>query len=519
MASDTIRTEQFRTLLLEQAINIWKHRWLALGVAWCLCVSGWIGVTLFPQRYEADAQAFVDVNGFLTPLLKGLVVETTPAQSEGYLRQTLLSRPNLEQVIVLADMGGPSMTPMKREQLVDSLGRDIKVTTQSNNLVSIAYTNSRPKVAKSVVDAMLTVFAEKAANSSRSEMEKAQAFLNEQIGQYEAQLRAAEKRRADFRKKNAKYFNDSGVARPDTLQQQSNQARQQYEEALATRNALLTQIAQVPQLLSVASAPVVGESGQIVAASPQVRLAQAKRHLADLKLVYTEKHPDVVAAEKSVKDLEAENGDVHRPTGEGKQQISNPVYEQLRLKLADSQAQIPVLKQRLDKVTQDYEQAVALSADLPEISAKSQDIDRDYDVIKKNYDELVQRRESANLSQAADDRADRTQFRIVNPPQAPIYPAFPDRLVLYTAVLLLGIIGGAAAPLVMAQLRPTFGSSARLRELGLPVIGAVTHVQGVRPQSGFGRIAGVAFVGGMSVLVSFYGALIFVMTGILRGIW
>src|SRR6202035_2907286 len=99
---------------------------------------------------------------------------------------------------------------VQHEELVDALANEIKVTTDGNNLVSISYNNRDPQTARTVVDALLTVFAEKAANSSRVEMDKARAFLTGQIAQYEVQLRTAEQRRAAFRKKYAEYFTDSG---------------------------------------------------------------------------------------------------------------------------------------------------------------------------------------------------------------------------------------------------------------------------------------------------------------------
>jgi polysaccharide chain length determinant protein (PEP-CTERM system associated) len=510
MVTANIPAESLKTLFLEQVITVWNRKWLALLVAWTVCIVGWAGVMFIPQRYESNARAFVDVDGLLTPLLKGLIVNTTPAESESYLRQTLLSRPNLEQVIVLANLGGGALTSLQREELVDALATEIKVTTEGDNLVSISYSNNSPTVARDVVDALLTIFAEKAANSSRTEMDKARAFLTSQIQQYEVQLRASEQRRAAFRKQYAAFFNESGVARPEVLQQQVAQLQQQYEDALTTRNALNAQLKQIPELLSVDSAPTIANSGQIVAASPEVRLAQARRHLADLKLVDTAKHPDVITETRTVADLQAEV-DAERKTGgsaEGKNQISNPAYEQLRLKLVDIETAIPAIKERLDKATADYGHAKSLGAQIPDIEAKSLDIDRDYEVIKQNYDELVKRRESANLSQAADDRADRTQFRVIDPPQVPIFPAFPNRFLLLSLVTLVAIGVGIASPIGLSRAHPTYASVSRLRTFGLPVLGAITSIPGPRSGSFVQRLSPTLFVLATGCLFATYGGIL-----------
>jgi polysaccharide chain length determinant protein (PEP-CTERM system associated) len=516
------RSESFGNLLLEHAITVWRGRWIALLVAWIACLATWAGVEMIPQRFESDARAFVDVNGLLGPLLKGLVVETTPEVSEDYLRETLLSRPNLDQVIALAKLGGPlPQTNVGHEGLIKELATNIKVTTDGNNLVSIGYVNRDPVVARNVVNALLTIFAEKAANSSRLEMDRARTFLNSQISQYEVELRDAEQRKAAFRKKYANYFTDSGVARPEVLEQQAAQLRQQYDDAIATRNAIAAQLAQVPQLLSVASAPAVSNTGQIVVASPETRLAQAKRNLSDLRLSYTDNHPDVIAAKQAVAQLQADVDAQRsgRKSSEGMAEISNPAYEQLRLKLVDAQTILPSLKDRLDRVSADYERAKSLSGDLPGVEAKSQDVDRDYDVIKANYDELVKRRESVNLSQAADDRADHTRFRIVDPPTVPIFPAFPNRVILLSLATIFGLAAGFAAPIVFAQIRPTFASSRHLRELGLPVVGVITYVRGAEPMNMIGRIGGGVFVSAAASLLVAYASLLAVAVGVTRGPW
>jgi polysaccharide chain length determinant protein (PEP-CTERM system associated) len=519
MAVDSVQPDSLRRLFLEQAITVWKHKWLVLAVAWITCAAGWAAVMMVPQSFESNARAFVDVNGLLTPLLKGLIVDTTPAESEGYLRQTLLSRPNLDQVIVLANLGPPLQSAAQHEELVNTLAKDVSVRADENNLVSISYANRSPVVAKNVVDALLTIFAEKAASSSRVEMDKARSFLNEQIGQYASELRAAEQRRAMFRKKYESYFTDTGVIRPETLQAQVTQLRQQYEDGLATRNAIASQMAQVPQLLDVTGPPAVSNNGQVVVASAETRLAQAKRNLADLQLVYTDKHPDVIAAKRTVAELQAEveSDRKGKGTGEGKVQISNPAYEQLRLKLVDADAMLPALKSRLDKATADYDTAKSLSAEVPEIDAKSQDIDRDYNVIKTNYDELVKRREATNLSQAADDRADRTQFRVVDPPQIPIFPSFPNRILLFSLATLLGIGAGLAAPIALERIHPTFGSPARLRGLGIPVIGTVTLAPSV---GGTGiLLRNGLYATAMASLLVVYAGLMFVATNLHRELW
>ena len=72
---------------------------------------------------------------------------------------------------------------------------------QTRNLFTITYRNASPKLAHDVVQTLLSIFVESATGTNRTDMENAKRFLEHQISSYEQQLRAAEKRRADFRTK------------------------------------------------------------------------------------------------------------------------------------------------------------------------------------------------------------------------------------------------------------------------------------------------------------------------------
>jgi polysaccharide chain length determinant protein (PEP-CTERM system associated) len=517
MASTRSGVENVKHLLLEHGIALWKRRWLAVAICWSICVVGWATVWMLPNRYQSDARAYVDVNGLLTPLLKGLVVDTPQSQSIEYLRQTLLSRPDLEQVVYMANLAKPGIDDVEREQLVTDLAADITLKPDQQNLISLAYVNRSPSTAKNVVQALLTILSEKATASSRVEMDHARKFLDAQIGQYEGQLRAAEKRRADFRKQYADYFSDNGLPRLQVLQQQIIQFQQQYEDAQIMKKSLGAQMSQVPQVIDVDSTPTVSTSGQVVTAAPAVRLAQAQRNLAALELEDTDKHPDVLSARRMVADLKAQVSS-HSGDAEGKIQTPNPAYEQIKLKYVDAATAVPLTKQRLDKAQADLDKVRIAFGNVPDIEAKAKNVDRDYDLVKANYDELIKRRQAAALSQAADDQADRTQFRVVDPPQIPIMPAFPNRPVLYSIVLLLGLGGGVFGPLLLSQMKPTFSSVTSLRELGLPVIGSIAYVRHAGVSPFLSTSSGRLFVGANVALLGFYLVLLLHSSGLYRGV-
>jgi uncharacterized protein involved in exopolysaccharide biosynthesis len=193
--------------------------------------------------------------------------------------------------------------------------------------------------------------------------------------------------------------------------------------------------------------------------------------------------------------------------GGGRTTITSGVYQQVQVQLVEQQSQVASLQQRVDQTQADLKRLTALAATAPEIEAQAQDIDRNYDVLKKNYDELLSRREATNLSQAADTKADQIQFRVVDAPQVPLAPVAPNRPVLFSAVLVAGVLGGLLIPIMLAQIDRSFATLQRLRGLGLPVVGGVSYVamfrtraQATLETAGFGATA--------LALLMLYGVLI-----------
>ena len=112
---------------------------------------------------------------------------------------------------------------------------------------------------------------------------------------------------------------------------------------------------------------------------------------------------------------------------------------------------------------------------IPEIEAELVRLNRDYEVNKQQYDTLVQRLESARISQDAEQSSENVKFRVIEPPTVPFEPSGPKRLALDTLVLLAALGAGIGLAVLLAQMHPTFTSRDVLEKVtGIPVLGSVT---------------------------------------------
>ena len=83
---------------------MWKYRWPALVVSWVVTAIGVVVVMKIPDQYEASARIYVDTQSILKPLMAGLTVQPNVEQQVSMLSRTLISRPNVEKLIRMADM-------------------------------------------------------------------------------------------------------------------------------------------------------------------------------------------------------------------------------------------------------------------------------------------------------------------------------------------------------------------------------------------------------------------------------
>jgi len=188
-------------LFLTYARGIWRYRWFMMLVAWLVSIVGWGVVYQLPDTYKAQARVNVDTHSMLQPMLRGLTISTNTAQQLRLITRTLLSRPNLEKLARMTDLDLLALTPSDMEELLDKLGREVRISSaRGQDLYTISYSNSDPQQAKRVVQSLLTIFVESTLGGKREATDTAQAFVEQQIKEYEAKLEAADLRLAEFKR-------------------------------------------------------------------------------------------------------------------------------------------------------------------------------------------------------------------------------------------------------------------------------------------------------------------------------
>lgn len=483
--------DDIRELITEKAAAMWRRRWYGALVVWFVCLAGWAAVMYLPNRYETTTRIYVDSETMLRPLLKGLAVQADLSSQVDYMQRTLLSRPNLDSVIRMTDLELQATSPEKREAMINALERKITVASEGRgkNLFSVSYEGDSPALTLSVVQSLLTIFVESNLGANRTDMDQARKFIEGQILDYERQLKAAEARLANFKVANLGVLSSGNYSQTvDMARGRLAELRNQTEDSKVRRESLRSELSSIPAYLDLNAGTQVIVGGE---QDLEARILEAQRALDGLQQRYTQQHPDVIGTKRmleGLKKLQAEEERNPRPRPRNrasavKQTMPNPVYEQLKLRLVEIEGDLVSLQRRAEEQQGEVQRLEQLSKTAPAIEAQYASLNRDYDVIKRNYEELVNRRESARMAQEVDSKSNKIQFKVIDPPQIPLKPSGPNRPLFMSMVLVAGLGIGCLFTFVLAQLDDTFASPTHLREaFDLPVLGAVTLVASAHQQ-------------------------------------
>ena len=186
------------------------------------------------------------------------------------------------------------------------------------------------------------------------------------------------------------------------------------------------------------------------------------------------------------------------------------IYQQLKVMLVQSDSDVSSLVRQVDDARSECERLERIARDVPTVQAQSVNLNRDYDVLRKNYEELLARRESMRLANAADTEAEKVKIEVIDPPQLPQIPISPHRPLLLSLVLLAGLGGGIGGVVMLGKLDRSFHSTRDLRALGYAVAGSVSLLAApIQKRSLLSRGSLAAASGAVLLLCVAYGGLVY----------
>jgi polysaccharide chain length determinant protein (PEP-CTERM system associated) len=508
--------QEILRLVFSYLAGIWRYRWFALVIAAVSCPVGWFYVATLPDVYSSSARVFVDTDSVLTDLLSGLAIQTDDSRRINMMTRVLFSRENMEKLARMTDMDLRAKTPQQMDSLVASLKWRVQLTNRGGDIYEIAFQDQSPELAKRVVQSMLTIFVESNLGQTRQDQDSAEQFLQRELKDYERRMIETERKIKDFKLRNLDFVTEKG-----NYYQRLKDAKDAHKQAIADldvakkrRDDMMEQLGQVEKesatVLEQQHAEWLEEATKAVTAEYDKRINEMQGQVDDLLLKYTELHPEVIATRQTIERVkqrrEEAKAEFLAGQGSGYQGdfAGNPVYQQVRLRVSEAQADVAIQEAKLENLAAKIEEIQRAVDHVLQIEGEQAQLNRDYSVLQTNHSTMLKRLEQARLTREVDTSADTVRFRTIDPPKTPQRPSGPNRVGMSSIIFAGALAAGIAVSFLISLLRPVFSDRRQLNEAtGIPVLGSVNMIWTPK-QKRRRQVSNMAFIVGFFGLVGAY---------------
>ena len=458
-----------------------------------------LGVYLvMPKVYESTAMLMYE-EAKINPVNK-LSPEAQAKTQEmvATLTQQVESRTSLEAIIKQFDLYPEMRKKLPMEDVVDLMRKmDIQITPPSDKgaVFKVFFDGAEPKKVMQVTNALAARFVEENLRYREERATETLAYVGDELKLAKEEM---DKKDALMRDYKLKYYNEmpqqftTNSERLTALQDQMQKNRDSAQGLERTKVLIQEQItlrkeALAGQLTGL-GLPALGAKGMGGSALPASvsELAQARQQLADLKLRYTEDHPEVKRLENKVAALErsaaAQDNKTEAagggPAAQSLGQLHDSQLEQLVMQLKKADLDIATLNQDNEALKKQVDQYQKWLGMTPVREAEWNALTRDYQQLKAHYDQLVSQNLQAGSVESLERRQKGSQFKIVDSAYLPEKPVKPDFKKVMLVALFAGLaLGGGLVALLEVQ-DSSFRDVSELEAvLGLPVICAISRIR------------------------------------------
>jgi polysaccharide chain length determinant protein (PEP-CTERM system associated) len=487
----------FPELLKAVARRPW---WFLLPVALCVAAA-WGILQLVPPVYRASTLVMVEKQKVPSDYVKATVTSDIDDRLKT-MEQQITNRDNLERIITEMSLYPEARREKPIEKVVQQMReRDLAVQRQGD-VFRIYYKSSAPRRAADVANRIADLFIQQNIRLRENQAQGTSSFLETELDSTKAKLELQEARIAAFKQR---YMGELPEQRDTNLQgvtqlQTKLEINMDALDKAETRKILLQR--QAAEMLQQAQQPsaVAPSTGRGVPPPPS-RLDQLRAELLDLRARYTDKHPDVIRTESEIARLEElERSAPKAPAADAADTAAaapakarvDPV---LRAQLDGVDMEIRSLQGERQRILDDISRYQGRLESVPRVEQQLLSLSRDYDNIKKSYDELLTKRIEARLAENLEKSRQGEQFTILEKAVPPADPYAPNPLLFLAGGLVLGALLGLGAALVREQTQSTYADAESLASAfpAVPILATIpmftsTQTSGLRRSaSRFGR--------------------------------
>jgi len=430
-----------------------------------------------PNVYRASTLILVEPQKVPTTYVKPTVTENIESQLRTITEQ-IMSRSYLERIINEFDLYPEMRKRLPLESVIERMRKCIDVRVKKGRVFSVSFEDQDPVIAMKVANRLASLFIEGNLKVREERAEGTLVFLEKELERVRKLLKQQEKKVSEFRAKHLGVLPEqleANLRTLDRLQLQLQSNAEALKTAEETRRVLQQQLSQMQTM------PMItvdeGSSGEEIAPGDS-NLSKLKAYLEQLRLRYTEKHPEVRRIKRLIAQMEKEEKGSEEGPREASTNEEPSWTSQIEAQLAQLDAEIAQLKNernRLKSEIKEYERRVEIT---PKIEQQLKELTRGYEVTQKEYQSLLDKKLQAELAANMERKQKGERFKVLDQAKIPERPFKPNRPKIILFGVFLGMAAGGGLAGLIEYLDHSFYKIEDLEQFtGISVIASIPKIR------------------------------------------
>ena len=434
---------------------------IPLFLTWALV---WGASWVLPPRYRSVTTILVQQPTMPQDLVMPNVNDDLQTRLQS-LKTEMESQTRLLYIINLLHLYSGAKDPVTMDEKVNQMRNDIDVDLvrdpqrQDISAFTISYSAGDPHVAQQVTGELTKLFISANNAVRQQESEGTTNFLAQQLDQASTSLAEQEAKVDQFRSQHQGALPSQEASNLEILAGLQTQLQNEQDGLNAARQqkaylqAMLEQ--ERSQMVTVPTGSGDGSSTSLAADLADVnrQLDTLKSQLTELSTIYTDRYPDVQNVKTQIARAQAERSSLlaaiaKARSSEGKptaaaddSQLSGPAL-QIKGELQSNQLEIENRENGINQLKARIGEYQSRLNSEPLTEQQLADLSRGYDQSKANYDDLLKKRDESEMATNMEQMQQGERFTMLDPPNLPPKPYFPNRLKLCAIGFALGLALG-----------------------------------------------------------------------------
>jgi polysaccharide chain length determinant protein (PEP-CTERM system associated) len=483
----------------------WRGKWLVVAPVLVAAMATAAVLKYLPNVYRSETTILIVPQR----VPDSYVQSTVSARIQDRLQsisQQLLSRSRLEPIILEFDLYRSQRTARPMEDVVTSMRARIDIQTVRGDAFVLGFTSEDPETARRVTERLASLFIEENLRDREVLADATNQFLESQLEDARRRLIENEKRLEGFRLRHSGELPTQVQNNLQAMQNLQLRAQALTESLARDRERRLVMERQLADAQTVPTTPADGQSGETsrppapradgepppAQGSTQQQLEQMEATLKVLRARFTAEHPDVIRAERLVKELQGRLADERAAAAAAAANAAltpsteaNPAQSAavrritgLRSEVAQVARDIAAKELQVNGIESEIATYRSRLEAAPIRESEMTELMRDYDTIRGVYTDLLAKREASKVAANLERRQIGEQFRVLDPARRPERPISPNRPMIALAGLGIGLALGLGL-IALREVRDTtvHTEAQAVQALGLPVLATVPRMR------------------------------------------